>query len=96
VLYGYATGVFSSRKIQTRTYEDVAFRFLSADEHPDHSTLADFRNRQHGETSQLAGGDPPDAGEEPSLREQMKRKLGSAAGQDLYRRICPLGNGSKY
>src|SRR5271154_7162071 len=40
LLYGYATGVYSSRKIQAKTYDDVAFRFLSADEHPDHSTLA--------------------------------------------------------
>ena len=45
LLYGYATGVYSSRKIQTKTYDDVAFRFLSADEHPDHSTLAEFRKR---------------------------------------------------
>jgi transposase len=40
LLYGYATGTYSSRKIQARTFEDVAFRFLSADEHTDHSTLA--------------------------------------------------------
>ena len=46
LLYGYATGTLSSRKIQARTFEDVAFRFLSADKHPDHSTLADFRKRQ--------------------------------------------------
>lgn len=45
LLYGYATGVYSSRKIQAKTHDDVAFRFLSADEHPDHSTLADFRKR---------------------------------------------------
>lgn len=45
LLYGYATGTYSSRKIQAKTFEDVAFRFLSADEHPDHSTLADFRKR---------------------------------------------------
>jgi len=45
LLYGYATGVYSSRKMQTKTYDDVAFRFLSADEHPDHSTLAEFRKR---------------------------------------------------
>ena len=45
LLYGYATGVYSSRKIQAKTYDDVAFRFLSADEHPDHSTLAEFRKR---------------------------------------------------
>src|SRR5665213_1337698 len=45
LLYGYATGVYSSRKIQARTYEDVAFRFLSGDQHPDHATIAEFRKR---------------------------------------------------
>ena len=45
LLYGYSTGTYSSRKIQSKTFEDVAFRFLSADEHPDHSTLAEFRKR---------------------------------------------------
>ena len=45
LLYGYCVGVYSSRKIETRTYEDVGFRYLSADEHPDHDTIADFRKR---------------------------------------------------
>src|ERR1035437_7016058 len=45
LLYGYATGVYSSRKIQARTYEDVGFRFLSGDQHPDHATIAEFRQR---------------------------------------------------
>jgi transposase len=45
LLYGYTTGIYSSRKLQARTFDDVAFRFLSADEHPDHSTLAEFRKR---------------------------------------------------
>ena len=45
LLYGYATGVYSSRKIELRTFEDVAFRYLSADEHPDHDTIATFRKR---------------------------------------------------
>jgi transposase len=45
LLYGYATGVYSSRKIQTRSYEDVAFRYLSGDQHPDHATIAEFRKR---------------------------------------------------
>ena len=45
LLYGYATGVYSSRKIQTRTYEDVAFRYLAGDQHPDHATIAEFRKR---------------------------------------------------
>ena len=45
LLYGYAIGVYSSRKIQTRTFEDVAFRYLSGDQHPDHATIAEFRKR---------------------------------------------------
>jgi len=45
LLYGYCTGSYSSRKIQAKTYEDVGFRYLAADEHPDHSTLAEFRQR---------------------------------------------------
>jgi transposase len=45
LLYGYATGTYSSRKIEVRTYEDVAFRYLSADQHPDHDTIATFRKR---------------------------------------------------
>jgi len=45
LLYGYATGVYSSRKIEARTYEDVAFRYLSADMHPDHDSFAEFRKR---------------------------------------------------
>jgi transposase len=45
LLYGYCVGVYSSRKIELRTYEDLAFRFLSADQHPDHDTIANFRKR---------------------------------------------------
>ena len=42
-LYGYATGVFSSRKIERATYESVPFRFIAGNLHPDHDTLANFR-----------------------------------------------------
>lgn len=45
VVYGYAIGVRSSRKIERATYEDLAFRWLSADQHPDHNTIARFRER---------------------------------------------------
>jgi transposase len=45
LLYGYCRGVVSSRKIERATHEDVAFRFLSADTHPDHDTIAAFRKR---------------------------------------------------
>jgi len=43
LLYGYCRGVVSSRKIERATYEDVAFRYLAADEHPDHDTISTFR-----------------------------------------------------
>lgn len=52
LLYGYCTGVTSSRRIEKATHDDVAFRYLAADQHPDHDTIADFR-RQHLEA--LAG-----------------------------------------
>src|ERR1022692_1643996 len=43
LLYGYATGIFSSRKIEQATYESVPFCFIAGDLHPDHDTLANFR-----------------------------------------------------
>jgi transposase len=45
LVYGYATGVFSSRKLERAAYDSVAFRFIAANEHPDHDTIAAFRRR---------------------------------------------------
>jgi transposase len=45
LIYGYATGVFASRKIEMATYDSVAFRYLACNRHPDHDTLATFRRR---------------------------------------------------
>jgi transposase len=45
IVYGYATGVFSSRKLERATYDSVAFRFIAANEPPDHDTIAAFRRR---------------------------------------------------
>lgn len=45
LIYGYATGVFHSRKIERATYENLAFRYIAANTHPDHDTLAHFRAR---------------------------------------------------
>lgn len=45
LVYGYSTGVFSSRKLENATYDSVAFRFCAANEHPDHDTLNTFRKR---------------------------------------------------
>ena len=45
LIYGYASGVHSSRKIERATYDSVAFRYVAANTHPDHDTLATFRRR---------------------------------------------------
>ena len=45
LVYGYATGVFSSRALERATYDSVAFRFIAANDHPDHDTIATFRRR---------------------------------------------------
>jgi len=53
LIYGYSRGVVSSRRIERATYEDVAFRYLAADQHPDHDTIATFRKEQLGNLSKL-------------------------------------------
>ena len=45
LVYGYATGVFSSRKLERATYDSVAFRFVAANDHPGHDTIATFERR---------------------------------------------------
>jgi transposase len=45
LVYGYATKVFSSRQLERATYDSVAFRFIAANDHPDHDTIATFRRR---------------------------------------------------
>jgi len=45
IFYGYATGVFSSRKIEKATYDSVPFRYIAVNSHPDHDTISNFRKR---------------------------------------------------
>jgi transposase len=53
LLYAYATGVFSSRRIAARLHEDLGFRFLAADNFPSHRTICDFRKRHLDEFRDL-------------------------------------------
>jgi hypothetical protein len=46
LLYGYCVGVMSSRRMERASFDDLAFRYLCADQHPDHDTIASFR-QQH-------------------------------------------------
>ena len=45
LIYGYSTGVYSSRRIETATHESIAFRYIAANEQPDHDSLCTFRKR---------------------------------------------------
>lgn len=45
LLYGYCVGVSSSREIERRTHEDVAFRVVACNQHPDHDSICAFRKR---------------------------------------------------
>jgi transposase len=47
LFYGYATGVFSSRKLEKATYDSMAFKYICANENPDHDTINSFRKRSH-------------------------------------------------
>jgi transposase len=53
LFYGYATGVFSSRKIEKATYESIPFRFIAGNLHPDHDTIAHFRKTFLAELKEL-------------------------------------------
>ncbi len=53
LVYAYATGTFSSRKIAAKLHEDVAFRVLGANNFPAHRTLSDFRQRHLPEFRKL-------------------------------------------
>jgi transposase len=53
LIYGYASGVFSSRKIERATYESIPFRFIAGGWHPDHDTMANFRKTFLPEIAEL-------------------------------------------
>ncbi|MCP4419003.1 MAG: transposase [Chloroflexi bacterium] len=53
LFYGYAIGVFSSRKLEKATYEVIPFRFIAGDMHPDHDTIATFRKQFLAELKEL-------------------------------------------
>ena len=53
LVYCYASGIFSSRRIEQATWRNVSVRFISADTHPDHDTIAKFR-RENADAFQAA------------------------------------------
>jgi len=53
LVYGYCVGVASSRKIERKTHEDVAFRVIAGEQHPDHSCISEFRRIHHAVFAEL-------------------------------------------
>ncbi len=53
LIYGYICGLFSSRKIERATYEDLGFRYVAGNMHPDHDTLANFRKTFLAEVTEV-------------------------------------------
>jgi len=53
LIYGYATGTFTSRRLEEATYDSIAFRFITANQQPDHDTIAHFRRRFLGQLESL-------------------------------------------
>ena len=53
LIYGYTRGLFGSRKIERATYEDLGFRYVAGNMHPDHDTLAHFRKTFLGEITEV-------------------------------------------
>ena len=64
IIYGYATGVFSSRKLERATYASVAFRFIAANEHPDRDVSAAFPQADRAAVRAGAVPGPRDGGAE--------------------------------
>jgi transposase len=53
LIYAYATGIFSSRRIERATYESIPFRYMACNLHPDHDTTATFRQRFKKEFAEI-------------------------------------------
>ena len=71
LFYGYATGVFSSRKIEKAMYELIPFRFIAGGWHPDNDTIAHFRPILSGYRTTQGMGDLSCVGQDwpPVLRQ---------------------------
>ncbi len=62
LFYGYATGTFSSRKLEKATYDSVAYRYICANSNPDHDSINRFRKRFGKELGVFVCTDTADSG----------------------------------
>jgi transposase len=85
LIYGYAAGTYSSRRLEQATYDSLAFRYIAANTHPDHDTLCTFRKRFLEEIEALfvqvlAHGRPAHQGPGQSHRSGLAHHAGAGRG----------------
>ena len=86
MIYGYATGVFSSRGLARKLEEDVAFRVLAAGNFPSHRTICEFRRRHLADFKALFGnGRPTRRGDASPVRSATGRAGGHTSGNTASR-----------
>ena len=74
LIYGYATGVYASRRIEAATHESIAFRYIAANEQPDHDSLCVFRKRFLKMLARAEAADQEPLPEGLSIPEELKRR----------------------
>lgn len=83
LMCGYATGTYSSRRIEPASYDSLAFRYIAANSHPEHDTLCAFGKRCAGEIESLFV-------QVLGIAKQMKLlKLGTLALDGTKERLAP-------
>ena len=90
-----ATGTFSSRKLEKATYDSIAYRYLCANTHPDHDTIASFRKRFLKELEAffvkiLLIGQAVEQVKLGTVNPDRTRIKANASGPTISRRLLPL------
>src|SRR5258706_15487414 len=88
LVYGYATGIFSSRKLERATYDSVAFRFIAANDHPDHDTICQCGA---GIPCRCNDGDEMDAEAEKHIRPIEAMLAGKLPPAETFELNMPAG-----
>src|SRR5919201_2081822 len=92
LVYAYAIGVRSSRAIERRCHEDVAFRVLTANQAPDHATIARFRVRHEAAIAELFGEVLEEAARIDAAEDEL---FGEARGDELPEGLRTSGDRRK-
>ena len=93
VIYCYANGIFSSRRIERATHRDIGVRFVSANQHPDHDTIATFRRANFAAISESFLSDPDSRLMRRSRHHEYRQAYNAQATVDAEGSQPILGSG---